>query len=419
MTSHDIIDIRHDFSIMFRYTTIMSRYIMTLCVSTIHSLNVTLTLTLTVPTCRVIKTHSTPVSDTDDTEEEDRVGGLSYYSHSKKNLIHQHWIDQVISSGGFNVHCTQSSEAAHRVNMHLASRRVRFYDCNGTQDQMLKWLRHHKLFLALKQDIFPEERVSRKNKQRDSLGLPLRCSFGVKDRFTKPDCMNNFLHVEVRVAEIELVNIICDKLGLPAGSFDVLSQLTFDFGQQFTRRDGRKFWSTDTGYSLNTTKSRRDLLFLDGVVGGDALCGESICFMLISGLKKTFNDDRDDSETYALVRWLEPDDDAYERDALHRPVCPGPLHINNCLWRYSKTDRPRAVLKGSRNDVLPRSFIRQRHKFGKTREEQNACREREMHAYYSLVTTDSIVDTVNACQLFLPGTCVTDNEHWLQTVTMF
>ena len=77
------------------------------------------------------------------------------------------------------------------------------------------------------------------------------------------------------------------------------------------------------------------------------------------------------------------------------------------------------MLKGSRNDVLPRSFIRQRHKFGKTREEQNACREREMHAYYSLVTTDSIVDTVNACQLFLPDTCVTDNEHWLQTVTMF
>ena len=89
---------------------------------------------------RVIKAHTTPVSDTENTDDDDCVGGFGFYSHGHYCYTHQHWVDQVISAGGFNVHCTQAAEASHKLNMHLASKRVRHLDANRTQDYMLKYM---------------------------------------------------------------------------------------------------------------------------------------------------------------------------------------------------------------------------------------------------------------------------------------
>ena len=72
-------------------------------------------------------------TDTDETDEDQAVGGFGYYSHSTHSLTHQHWVDQVISSGGFNVHCTPAAEASHKINMHRASQRVRHFESNRTQ----------------------------------------------------------------------------------------------------------------------------------------------------------------------------------------------------------------------------------------------------------------------------------------------
>ena len=117
-------------------------------------------------------------------------------------------------------------------------------------------------------------------------------------------------------------------------------------------------------------------------------------------------------DTYVLVRWLEPHPDAWERDAQRRPVCPDPLHINNCLWRYALTDRPRASLSEGR-------FCTQRHLFGDTETEQNRCRERERHAYYGLVTPECIVKIENICPLFQKDTATLDSTSWLHSVVMF
>ena len=85
-------------------------------------------------------------TDTDDTDLDYSVGGLGFYSHKSKALTHNHWVDQVTSAGGFNVHDTQAGEASHKTNMGLASLRVRHGRGNTTQGNMHQYLRNHTLF---------------------------------------------------------------------------------------------------------------------------------------------------------------------------------------------------------------------------------------------------------------------------------
>jgi hypothetical protein len=46
------------------------------------------------------KDFTTPNTDTDDTDEDVKVGGLGHYSHGNYSLLHQHYVEQVISAGG-------------------------------------------------------------------------------------------------------------------------------------------------------------------------------------------------------------------------------------------------------------------------------------------------------------------------------
>ena len=100
---------------------------------------------------KVWKDFSTPNTDTEDTSDECKIGGLGYYSHGVYSLLHQHWVQQLISAGGFNVHCTQGAEAVHKLCMHLASLRVRHKDLNSTQSAMLRYLCLRSLFQDIKQ----------------------------------------------------------------------------------------------------------------------------------------------------------------------------------------------------------------------------------------------------------------------------
>ena len=110
-----------------------------------------------------------------------------------------------------------------------------------------------------------------------------------------------------------------------------------------------------------------------------------------------------------LVRWLEPHPDSWERDSSSRPVCPGPLHINNCLWQYAKTEQAREVLTG---------FVSEKEYFGFNDVEQTLGIESELHAYYGLLSIDSIESRVYMCPLFERNSSSTDRQLWLQTVTM-
>jgi len=351
----------------------------------------------------VIQAHTTPVSDTDDTDEEHSVGGFGFYSHSHFCYTHQHWVEQVISAGGFNVHCTQAAEASHKTNMHLASKRVRHLDPNHTQDRMLKYLCYLTTFRELQHWM---------NLQQ--VPLVRQCKQGLRNELsitTLKDIGDKFLHRDVRLTEIEVVNLVCQVLGLPLNDGPThrrLETLTIRFSQKFLRHDGRMFWATTR---------RRDMLSIKPVAGEDCLCGESICFVSISNVKSIQPNNPNDSLTLCLIRYLQHHHNSWERDTLKRPVCPGPLHINNCLWEYARTDNPRTALvgRGGRESAV---FQRYRDLFGLSEAEQTQCRLHELHAWYALIKTDTIEDTRNMCPLFRPNSYDTDSQSWLESVTM-
>ena len=351
------------------------------------------------------------VSDTDDTDDDQLVGGMGVFSHGNKSLVHQHWVDQVVASGGFNVHCTQAAEASHKINMHLASCRVRHQDSNSTQNSMLRYLLLYSLFEEMKNDmIAPAPTRLRKPGARVPLNI-------VMTRMESTAFQSTFLHREVRVAGVEFNNLLCDKLGLPKStvSYTRLHHLDIIFSQHFIRRDNMSFWGTDSAYNQGNWRVRRDILRLEGTIDGNALCCETVCFVQISNARALGSSD--DNLSLVLVRWLEPHPESCERDDDKLPVCPGPLHINNCLWRYAKSSRPRRSLV-SQSGRPSRAFCNQKFLFAATTPEQRLCWKREKHAYYGLVETDNIIDTVNMCTIFEPNSAIPRYGVWLQTVRM-
>ena len=112
-------------------------------------------------------------TDTEDTSDENTVGGLGVYSHGQKCLPHQHWVMQVISAGCFDVHNTQSAEAAHKLCAKLSASRVRHLGANTTQHSMLTYLCYHGVFEELA-DLIPEFHPTiRSNKLNPGVMVPL------------------------------------------------------------------------------------------------------------------------------------------------------------------------------------------------------------------------------------------------------
>lgn len=314
-------------------------------------------------------------------------------------MTHQHWVQQVITAGGFNVHCTQAAEASHKINMHLSSLRVRHSDINGTQNAMLQYLCKRVLFQELKHSLFPPV-AAKENNRRVVFSHVLEIEY----TRTQANIMR-FLHKDVRIVEFELGHMIANEFRLQRDQLqDQLRPLTFFFSQKYVREDGRTLWATP---------NRRDIFRIKGQEGGTTLCAEAICFIQVSNLRAI---DRagvisPNNRDLVLIRWLSPHPDSVERDETHRPVCPGPLRINNCLWQYSRADEPRRCMGRQ-------FFRRQRQLFGDREEDQNNVRAHELHAWYGLVKPVNVEETMNMCPVFKPGSSEWDGQVWLQTVTM-
>ena len=304
------------------------------------------------------------------------------------------------------MHCTQAAEASHKLNMHLASKRVRHLDANRTQDYMLKYLCDLTTFAEL-QHVLKLQPAPVVRKRSHGLRAPLSCP-------TLTDSIgDNFLHSQVRVTEVEVANLVCQVLGLPlydAATHERLKPLTFQFSQKFLRQDGRLLWATP---------QRRDILRIKAVAGKDCRCGEAVCFVSISDLKIIHPDSPLDSLTLCLIRYMRHHPDSWERDEIKCPLCPGPFHVNNCLWQYAITPTRRKALVGRNGRGESPAFQRHRHMFGDSEAEQTQCRLLELNAWYALIDTDTIEDTMNMCPLFKRNTCDTHNQQsWLETVTM-
>ena len=398
--------------------------------------------------------HSTPNSATDDTDEDHDIGGAGYYSHGSLCLQHHHWPMQVISAGGFNVHCTQSAEASHRLNAKLASLRVRHLHPNKTQSSMLQYMLNYNLFEELKSQ-FPTLRPPVTTRRIQSgVFVPLvtidvgghanPVRMHTTSRFTSASFQSSLLHREARITRVELMDLLCDKLGLPKTlpSFRILEKLQYSFGQKLVRLDGEIFWSTDTQYPYDSRCSlrcRRDIVRIKGserktyitdsgrgpTIVQNAFCAETVLFLTVHNIdvipNLRANQDVQESRvgatlTFCLVRYFEPHN-TLDRDSQHRPICPGPLYLNHCLWRYARTSADRRVLITPAGEPTA-AFLRQKYIFGRSEQEYLNNLLQERRSYFGLIFPNNILETVHMCPVFHPGTCVPDTREWLQSVTI-
>ena len=347
------------------------------------------------------------------------------------------WVQQVISAGSFGVHCTQAAEVKHKLIMHTASLRVRHQNVNMTQSSMLRYLCLRTLFDTLYDDYYRAADTTKiTRKYSAGVKVPL-CAMGDQP-FASVRFQESILHPEARIARVELLDLLCDLLQLPRNrdSYTKLQELHYALGQKFIRSDGFTIWATHSKYSFDGSadnryqRQRRDILFLkgsetDGQEIPSALCCEAVCFVTITQWESVQfpiplhmrSSIVGGSLSLVLGRWFTPHRDAVQRDACLRPLAPGPLGINHCLWTYSQAPRSRRVLVNAQG-VPTAAFRRQAHLFGRTADEQRHCLDREKYAYYALISPKSIARRANMCPTFIPGTSTPDTSTWLETVTM-
>jgi len=407
-------------------------------------------------TCRDWSNHTTSATETDDTAEENDTQGLGRFSHGAVCLSHQQWVQQ---GGSFGVHCTEGPEASHKKSMRLAALRVRHFRDNVTHDSMIQYLCYHNVFQEMVRQGFATSHITRPynfKPVKDSVRVPLqtilrgaraRCSFSsvkMGSNLDDPGVQSQFLHPEARIARFELLDLVCQTLNMPTTrpSYRLLERLDWFFGHKLVNSVGDVYWATDTQYTAygpdETRRKRRDIVQLSGTepvqVGTDpnrnplhkstALCAQLICFFTISGIREhgvqvpveLRNDLCQDRLTFALGRWFSPHPQATDRDSEHRPICPGPLNFNHCLWKFAIRPRDRRALIQPQG-VPSRAFNNQRHIFGAGEPQQQLCLQRERRAYFCIFTPSTIIERMNMTEEFDTNT-TNRNGVWLQTVTI-
>ena len=250
-------------------------------------------------------------SDTGDTDTDDKVGGLEKYSHGPLCLTHHHWMEQVIAAGSFSVHCTEAAESHHKLSMRLTSNRVRHLRQNQTQASMLLYLLRHVLFTTMLQQ--QSRRTPARSKsytppngivQLTLVASKKPWSMGINLHEVRNQ--QRFIHAEVRLARVELMDLLCDRLGLPKsrGTYRHMNILQWTLGQKLIMPSAT-YWATDTRYTCATSENacrRRNKFLLRGTESvsvtrpnGDmvdtrtALCCEAVCFLQIGNVRELQN----------------------------------------------------------------------------------------------------------------------------------
>ena len=122
-----------------------------------------------------------------------------------------------------------------------------------------------------------------------------------------------------------------------------------------------------------------------------------------------------DSLTFVLGQWFAGHPDAWERDTLCRPICPGVLRYNHCLWTYAKSSRFRRVMVNP-DGAQTEAFRNSGHTFGTTPRERDAAWLAERDAYFCLVPPSSIVCRTHMSREYGHNSMQFTN-NWLQRVT--
>ena len=159
---------------------------------------------------------------------------------------------------------------------------------------MLHYLCLRTLFETLCDDFYDDTIITRKYSSGVKVSL---CEIRGDQPLYSVRFQQTFLHREARIAGVELLDLLCDRLQLPRNrdSYRKLQPLHYVLGQKFIRPDGFTIRATDSNYSFDgssdkrSRRCRRDILFLKGGVTDEhasqttALCCEAVCFLTITG----------------------------------------------------------------------------------------------------------------------------------------
>ena len=144
--------------------------------------------------------------------------------------------------------------------MRLSSQRVRHFRPNRTQKSMLDYLRRHTLFEALLQMQTPPPVHNTGCQQDISVLLPLQCHSGyvlMGHDLENTRRQQQFIHPEVRVARVEILDLLCERLHLSKTrqTYSSMNALHWTFGQKLVL-PGSTYWATDTQYTCPTSETR-------------------------------------------------------------------------------------------------------------------------------------------------------------------
>ena len=145
--------------------------------------------------------------------------------------------------------------------MKLSSQRVRHFRQNRTQKSMLDYLRRYTLFEALIQ-LQPPSPVHKEPCRQDiNILLPLQCDTGyvlMGHDLQTVQRQQQFLHPEVRLARVEILDMLCERLDLSKTrqTYSFMNGLEWTFGQKLVMPGGLMYWATDTQYMCPTSETR-------------------------------------------------------------------------------------------------------------------------------------------------------------------
>ena len=317
--------------------------------------------------------------------------------------------------------------------MGLASLRVQHGRPNITHTNMNKYLRYHTLLKEI--SILHHVPKPRRHKTPNhGIGRRLPTVYMGQD-LTDVAVQQHFLHPEIRIARVELLDLLCNKLEIPCTleSYRQLQCLRWYFGQSLVMANGVTYWATDSYYMGQDGSRRRDVFLIQGkdreTGNKTAYSCEAIVFIQIQGFKQFCQDskrtlplfvaDEIDKDTLNLVlgRWLTPHPTTHQRDSESRPICPGPLQHNHCLWMYSQTPRPRKIMveKGKPS----RAFEICRDMFGSSQAVSDRRWDEEKRAYYTFLLPSNIVNTTHMTREYVSGSeTLAKSGVWLESVTL-
>ena len=184
---------------------------------------------------------------------------------------------------------------------------------------------------------------------------------------------------------------------------------------------------------VNTNKTEDVTVRVDHVTYNKETClyFETIGFFSLERFKAVFGDNcshfpediRQCIKKYGcltvfLGRYFSPHQTSTRRDAQRRPVCPGHLSLNHCLWKYAVTNRCRRMLV-DRNGNPSHAFKTQSHIFGSSKKKRSKVFEDEKNAYLCIHLSCDINGHVNMTREFdTNDLSLSLSDTWLETVTV-